>query len=83
MEVYKVIGQMIREKREEKGMTQLELSKELGYGSSQFVSLFERGASKIPHEALGKLIKILGINKTRVFNLIVNKYKANLENELN
>ena len=58
---YVEIGQMIRSYREKKGMTQLDLSKALGYETSQFVSLFERGLSKAPIEVLGRLVLILGL----------------------
>jgi transcriptional regulator with XRE-family HTH domain len=59
--VYIEIGQTVRNFREKKNMTQLDLAKILGYETSQFVSLFERGLSKIPMEVLGQLVIILGI----------------------
>ena len=42
------LGALAREYRIKANMTQLELANKLGYESMQFVSLFERGISKIP-----------------------------------
>jgi transcriptional regulator with XRE-family HTH domain len=60
---HKKIGAIIRAKREAKGITQLQLSQKLGYEPMQFVSLFERGLSKIPYNVIGKLCKILALSK--------------------
>lgn len=56
--IHKEIGKMIRKCRERDGMTQLQLSEKLGYDSPQFVSLFERGLSKIPAQTIGKISKV-------------------------
>lgn len=58
-----MIGQTIRNHREKEGMTQLELAHKLGYDSMQFVSLFERGLSKVPFKVLGKCFVILNFSK--------------------
>lgn len=58
-----MIGQTIRNHREKEGMTQLELAQKLGYESMQFVSLFERGLSKVPFKVLGKCFVILNFSK--------------------
>jgi hypothetical protein len=42
------------------------------------VSLFERGLSKIPYEALGKLVSILGIPEKKVTHILVNAYEKDL-----
>lgn len=76
---YIEIGQMIRTYREKKGMTQLDLSKVLGYETSQFVSLFERGLSKAPLEVLGQLVVILGLPERNFKNLIFKDF----QNEVN
>lgn len=75
-------GRMIREARERKGLTQLELAKLLGYDTPQFVSLFERGLSKVPAEVLGKLVLILGIKEEAVVNQLVVQYEYNLRKEM-
>lgn len=54
--------ELIRKARIKKGLTQLELARKLGFTNSQFVSLFERGLSKVPNEVYGKLHIILGVS---------------------
>ncbi len=60
------LGALIREYRLKAGMTQLELSTALGYESMQFVSLFERGLSKVPLKVVGKLVVVLGLPEKKV-----------------
>ncbi len=72
--INKEIGAAIRDCRTKAGLTQLELANRLGYESMQFVSLFERGLSKVPHEALGKL-------KVALPRLPLNEIKQKLKNE--
>lgn len=73
--VHEKIGEIIRAKREEKGITQLELAKELGYSTSQFVSLFERGLSKVPVDVLGKLSVKLSIPRNKMLAPILEDFK--------
>lgn len=44
----KLFGQYLRSKRQQVGLSQLDVSKKLGYTSSQFVSNWERGVSAPP-----------------------------------
>lgn len=79
---YIEIGQMIRDYREKKGLTQLELSKELGYETSQFVSLFERGLSKVPIEVLGRLVLILGLPEKHFKEIIFKDFQDEVNERL-
>ncbi|MBL7544294.1 MAG: helix-turn-helix transcriptional regulator [Bdellovibrionaceae bacterium] len=76
------IGEIIRQKRVAKNMTQLQLSTLLGYESTQFISLFERGLSKVPLNVLGKLSVILEIPAKRFQNLLVADFKNKLQTEM-
>lgn len=76
------LGELVRKQRIKAGMTQLELAKKLGYTSTQFVSLFERGYSKIPAETIGKIIMVLPISETKVVNMLVNEFRKNLLAEI-
>lgn len=76
------IGNIIRSHRQMKKMTQLELAKNLGYDSTQFVSLFERGLSKCPTKILGKLCTDLKINKRMVLKLITDDFYMRTKSEL-
>lgn len=78
----KKIGQTIRDNREINQMTQLDLSRKLGYQSTQFVSLFERGLSKCPDKVLGKISKILEIDPKYFMDLILEDFKSDLVKDL-
>lgn len=80
-----MIGQTIRNHREKEGMTQLELAQKLGYDSMQFVSLFERGLSKVPFKILGKCFVILNFPKAeqdKIINGMVMDYKTKIANDV-
>lgn len=76
------LGAMVREYRLKANMTQLELATKLGYESVQFVSLFERGLSKIPAKVIGKLVVILGIPEKKIAKSIIDVYAQELNNEI-
>ncbi len=82
MKLQNKLGKLIRKAREEKGMTQLDLSTLLGYGSVQFVSLMERGVSKVPRATFKKLFKILDLNRKDIFDLIVRDFTQQLQSEI-
>lgn len=81
-EVRRELGSLIREYRVKKGLTQLHLAQRLGYNSTQFISLFERGLSKVPHSVLGQLIVILGIPEKKVLDTLMKAYETNLKSEI-
>jgi transcriptional regulator with XRE-family HTH domain len=73
---------MIRTAREGKRMSQIELAKILGYGSPQFVSLFERGVSKVPLDTLGLLAEVLDLDDGKLIKLLVADFKKRLLREI-
>jgi transcriptional regulator with XRE-family HTH domain len=81
-ETHQDLGKLIREYRTKANLTQLDLANKLGYESTQFVSLFERGLSKIPLNVLGQLIVILGIPEKKVMDTLVKAYESNLKSEI-
>lgn len=76
------IGQLVKDYRLKANYTQLELSIKLGYETSQFVSLFERGHSKIPLETLGKLVVLLQIPEAKVKKCLLAQYSLELDSKL-
>jgi len=62
-----MVSNYLREKREKAGLTQLTLSRRLGYRSSQYISNIERGLSGIP---LGKLTPIAAALKVKEADLL-------------
>ncbi len=56
------LGQFLRQKRLDKGLSQVEVARKLDY-SSQFIANWERGVSSPPMQALKKIVDIYGINQ--------------------
>ncbi|MBL7542923.1 MAG: helix-turn-helix domain-containing protein [Bdellovibrionaceae bacterium] len=81
-EIRRELGALIRDYRIKKNLTQLHLAQRLGYDSTQFISLFERGLSKVPHNVLGQLIIILGIPEKKVLDTLMKAYEFNLKAEI-
>jgi len=76
------LGELVREYRLNANMTQLELAVKLGYQSVQFVSLFERGLSKIPTKVIGKLVVILGIPEKKVIKSLIDIFSTDLYDQI-
>lgn len=75
-------GEMLRKKRVEKGLTQAELSDKLNYANPQFISLMERGLSKVPLNTMGRLIDVLGLDEDAVVHHLVRDYEMTVRQEL-
>ena len=76
--VHQKIGALIREHRIKSNLSQLDVARELGYESPQFVSMFERGLCKIPYETIGHLIVLLGLPERKTLEILVEAYKAEI-----
>lgn len=76
------LGALVREYRLKADMTQFELAQKLGYESVQFVSLFERGLSKVPNNVIGKLVIILGIPEKKITKSLIDAFTVELTNEI-
>ncbi|MBX2994958.1 MAG: helix-turn-helix transcriptional regulator [Bdellovibrionaceae bacterium] len=76
------LGVLIREAREEKGLTQAEVARFLGFQNSQFVYMIEANVSKAPLDVLGKLIVLLGLDEATVMDLLVADYQNRATREV-
>lgn len=77
------LGKLVKDYRESSKMSQYELSEKLGYGSAQFVSLIERGVSRVPIVTLGKLVVILKIPEKKVVKLLITAYENEITTAIN
>lgn len=64
----KLFGQYLKEKRTRVGMSQSDVSKLLGYSSSQFVSNWERGVSSPPLSIYTKLASLYQVSVEELFH---------------
>jgi transcriptional regulator with XRE-family HTH domain len=76
------IGALIREYRLKAVFTQKDLAEKLGYTQSVFVSLIEKGVSKVPLHTLGELIKLLSIPEKKVTKILVDSYSQKVKLEI-
>lgn len=75
------IGQLFRNRRESAGLTQLHVSKLLGYESMQFVSLFERGLSKVPYDKIGQMFELFNMTRKEqklIIDMLETEFRENL-----
>ena len=73
------LGIVLKKKRVEKGLTQMELAEHLGYTSPQFVSNWERGMCSPAFNALPTLAKVLSVGKKEMIDLILDETRTELE----
>ena len=66
-----VIGPFIRRRREEIGMTQLQLGKALGHKYGNFVGMLEKGQSPFPAEHWKKYAEVLQVPYHRFLRLVI------------
>ena len=76
------LSQFLKEKREECGMSQLEVARQLGYSSPQFVSNWERGIVAPPIDTIAILIDLYKIQPSHVIQKIVEDTKEYLDGHL-
>lgn len=77
-----LLGQLIREERIIKGMTQFELAKRLGGVTPQFISMVERGASVPSVATLERICAILDLCRDGLIEQMVANYREQLSQEL-
>lgn len=69
MRDHKMLGQYLRQCRVKAGLTQSQISRQLGYSSPQFVSNWERGQSMPPFNSVGKLVKLIKIDPRKFLDI--------------
>lgn len=79
MSMFVRLGSLLKDKRVEKGITQMALARELGYSSPQFVSNWERGMCSPAFDTLPVICKMLGIPKKEIIEIILDETRNELE----
>ncbi len=75
----KTLASFLKERRIAAGLSQIDVSRKLGYTSAQFVSNWERGIAKPPIEALAKIIKLYPVDREEVLDRYLLATKSRLE----
>lgn len=76
------LGHFLREKREQKGLTQAQVANKLGYGSPQFISNIERGISRVPLKSLRYFIEVYDLRPDDVIDLLLEEKRVQLKKQL-
>lgn len=61
--LYRELGEYLKDRRKEVGVTQSEIAEGLGYTSPQFISNVERGLCLLPLGKTKKALRIIGADK--------------------
>lgn len=69
MTAHKTPGEILKEARQKKGLTQDELAKKAGLGKNTYPKI-ERDESKPSPESIKKLVKVLGIDASKIADLL-------------
>lgn len=77
------IAKVIRQAREVAGISQVELSKQIGYENGQFISNVERGLCSVPAAKVVKLTEILNISSKSITDAMTEDFQANLHQVVN
>ena len=72
------LGKMLKQRRIELGIQQMDIAKKLGYGSAQFVSNWERGISNPPPKSIKRLAKILEIDPEIIYDEMERSFSKRL-----
>lgn len=77
-----MLNKMLKEQRIKKGFSQAEAARKLGYETPQFISIMERGLSKVPMSALRKISKTYGLSIVRLKSAYMSEVVAKTAKEL-
>jgi transcriptional regulator with XRE-family HTH domain len=80
--VMRTLNDYLRQKRLDSGLSQLDVARELGYSSPQFVSNWERGLVSPPLETIAVLIDLYKIPANEVVSKIMTETRTYLESHL-
>ncbi len=78
----KRLGNFLKGKREQKGLTQAQVAAKLGYGSPQFISNIERGISRVPIKSLKSFIMVYELDANEVVDVLLEEQKAQLMKQI-
>lgn len=78
----RTLNDYLRQKRIDRGLSQFDVAKVLGYSSPQFVSNWERGLVSPPLETVSVLIDLYQIPADEVIDRILDETREQLETQL-
>jgi transcriptional regulator with XRE-family HTH domain len=76
------LNTFLKEARSKAGLSQKDVSDELGYTTAQFVSNWERGLSTPPGRTLRKLAKLYKVGAEELYDVLLNETLNRVEVQL-
>ena len=81
-DLHRSVGQYLRDKRIESGLTQAKVAEDLGYSTPQFISNIERGLCSPPLKNLRTLVRMYRIPVDEIMVIIMKEQEAILRQAL-
>ncbi|PIS12155.1 MAG: XRE family transcriptional regulator [Bdellovibrio sp. CG10_big_fil_rev_8_21_14_0_10_47_8] len=78
----KRMGNFLKQKREQQGLTQAQVADKLGYGSPQFISNIERGISRVPLRSLKLFINVYDLKPDEVIDILLEEKRNQIKRQL-
>lgn len=79
---YRELANFFKKRREQSGLSQRTVAKELGYSSPQFISNWERGLCGPPLKKLPRIVELYRLNRSEVVTVMMKAYKKEVERSL-
>jgi transcriptional regulator with XRE-family HTH domain len=76
------LARFLKTKRQDAGLSQLEVANRLNYSSPQFISNWERGVSCPPLDKLHLLMNMYRVSKKEIIEIMLEDTKDYLESEI-
>lgn len=79
---YKNLGQYLKRKRIEAGLSQTQLAKSMGYPCGQYTSNWERGVCAPPTDGMETVIKMLKLDRKKILDAMVKDFEESVRQKL-
>ena len=75
------VGEFLKSKRLEAGLSQVHVTEKLGYTSPQHLSNIERGVSPVGMTTMKQLMRIYDMDATDMIDFMLDEHKSYLQRE--
>lgn len=74
-------AEFLRDSRTKAGLSQIEVAKDLGYSTSQFISNWERELAAPPVKVLKRLGKLYSVSADKLLGMLIDHNEQNLRRQ--
>ncbi len=80
---HQAIGEFLRKKRKDCGLSQQQVASELGYTVAQYISNWERGLCLPPMNALKSICSLYNISQQHITKMLLAETRKAIETQFN